>query len=342
MKVALRRVTILLMNILVTGVAGFIGSHVAERLVAAGHVVYGIDNFDPYYDREIKDRNIAALQDQTGFRFYEADLLDPRALANVIGTAAEAGRSIDAVIHLAAKAGVRPSIEDPHAYTRVNVEGTVNLLEAMNAGNVRDLIFASSSSVYGNTAEVPFREDAWVDHPISPYAATKKAGELLTHTYSHIHGMRVAALRFFTVYGPRQRPDLAIAKFTRLISRDQPIPVYGDGTTRRDYTYIDDILSGILGALEWIVTQDAGSWQVFNLGESRTVALGELIEILERTLGMRARLDRQPEQPGDVKQTWADTSRAAETFGYKPSTPIEEGIRHYVQWFRQQKQQETE
>ncbi|MEX0742664.1 MAG: SDR family NAD(P)-dependent oxidoreductase, partial [Phycisphaeraceae bacterium] len=232
------------MNILVTGVAGFIGSNLAEALVNDGHVVYGIDNFDSYYDRHVKERNIGELVESTGFRFYEADLRDRHALATVFGTAAEAGRSIDAVVHLAAKAGVRPSIEDPHGYVEVNVDGTVNLLEAMIASDVRDLLFASSSSVYGNTEEVPFREDAWVDHPISPYAATKKAGELLCHTYSHLHGMRIAALRFFTVYGPRQRPDLAIAKFTKLIEKGRPIPVYGDGYTRRDYTNLDDTLDG--------------------------------------------------------------------------------------------------
>jgi UDP-glucuronate 4-epimerase len=322
------------MNILVTGVAGFIGSHVADRLIADGHVVYGIDNFDPYYDRAIKDRNLRGLLGETGFRFYQADLVDPHAMANVFGTAAETDRSIDAVIHLAAKAGVRPSIEDPQAYTKVNIEGTVNLLETMVAADVKDLVFASSSSVYGNTSTVPFREDAWVDYPISPYAATKKACELLCHTYTHLHRMRVAALRFFTVYGPRQRPDLAIAKFTRLIEEGRPIPVYGDGSTQRDYTYIEDILEGVMGALAWIRDGKPGTYEVFNLGESRTVALSELISLLEVALGREARIDRQPMQPGDVNRTWADVSRAKAAFGYEPETALEEGIRRYVEWFR--------
>jgi len=305
-------------------------------LVRDEHVVYGIDNFDPYYDREIKERNLAELERFDRFRFFEADLLEPRSLARVFGVAAESGRSIDAVIHLAAKAGVRPSIEDPRAYTRTNVEGTVNLLEAMVAADVRDLLFASSSSVYGNTPDTPFREDAWVDHPISPYAATKKAGELLCHTYSVLHGMRIAALRFFTVYGPRQRPDLAIAKFTRMLEKGHPIPVYGDGTTRRDYTYIEDILDGITGALGWVHEQAAGSYGVFNLGESRTVALSELIEILENATGTTAVIDRQAMQPGDVTQTYADISRAREAFAYNPTTPIEDGIARYVAWYREQ------
>ncbi len=324
------------MNILVTGAAGFIGSNLSERLVNDGHVVYGIDNFDSYYDRRIKDRNLETLNGSTAFRFFEADLRDRHAVATVFGTAAEASRSIDAVVHLAAKAGVRPSIEDPHGYTEVNVDGTVNLLEAMVASDVRDLLFASSSSVYGNTSEVPFREDAWVDHPISPYAATKKAGELLCHTYSHLHGMRIAALRFFTVYGPRQRPDLAIAKFTSLIDNGRPIPVYGDGSTRRDYTYVADTVDGVVGALAWIRDQEPGAYGVFNLGESRTVSLSELIAALETAVGKAAVIDRQPMQPGDVNQTWADISRAREAFGYDPRTELEDGLRAYVDWYRQQ------
>ncbi|MFW5695461.1 MAG: SDR family NAD(P)-dependent oxidoreductase [Alkalispirochaeta sp.] len=322
------------MNILVTGVAGFIGSNLADTLIDDGHVVYGIDNFDSYYDRHVKEGNIAELMEATGFRFYEADLRDRHALATVFGTAAEAGRSIDAVIHLAAKAGVRPSIEDPHGYVEVNVDGTVNLLETMVASDVRDLLFASSSSVYGNTDQVPFREDAWVDHPISPYAATKKAGELLCHTYAHLHGMRIAALRFFTVYGPRQRPDLAIAKFTKLIDTGRPIPVYGDGSTRRDYTYVADTVDGIVGALAWVREQQSGTYDVFNLGESRTVSLSELISALEDTLGRTAQIDRRPLQPGDVEQTWADITRAREAFGYDPQTTLAEGLDSYVNWYR--------
>ncbi len=322
------------MNILVTGAAGFIGSHVAEALLAEGHRVYGFDNFDPYYDRELKERNLASLREHKEFRFFEGSLLDAPGIAQVFGTAAESAHSLDAVIHLAAKAGVRPSIEDPAGYTKTNIEGTVNLMEAMVAGDVRNLVFASSSSVYGNTEQVPFKEDQWVDHPISPYAATKKACELLCHTYCHLQGLKTAALRFFTVYGPRQRPDLAIAKFTRLIEAGSTIPVYGDGSTRRDYTFIDDTVSGVLGALRWVTEQPAGTYDVFNLGESRTVALSELISELERALGKEARIDRQPMQPGDVNQTYADISKARAAFGYNPQTALRAGLEAYVDWFR--------
>jgi len=326
-----------IVNILITGVAGFIGSHLAERLVSDGHIVYGFDNFDAYYDRQIKERNVAEVRSDTRFRFYEGDLLDAHAIAQVFGTAAETGHSIDAVVHLAAKAGVRPSIEDPVGYTKTNVEGTVNLMEAMIASDVKDLVFASSSSVYGNTKTVPFREDQRVDNPISPYAATKKACELLAHTYAHLHAMRIAALRFFTVYGPRQRPDLAIAKFTRLIENGKPIPLYGDGSTKRDYTFIFDTLDGIIGALAWIKDQTAGTYRVFNLGESRTVTLAELVGLLERALGKKVIIDRQPAQPGDVEETYADITLAREEIGYDPQTPIETGIARYVEWFRTQK-----
>lgn len=322
------------MNIIVTGVAGFIGSHVAESLVEAGHVVYGIDNFDPLYPRETKERNMEQLMEHAGFRFFQIDLLNQPRLNTVFERALRDGRPIDCVIHLAAKAGVRPSIEDPVAYTKCNVEGTVNVMEAMAANDVRDLIFASSSSVYGNTEEVPFTEDSFVDHPISPYAATKKACELLSHTYAHLHGMRVAALRFFTVYGPRQRPDLAIAKFTRLIERESTIPFYGDGTTERDYTYISDIIDGVNRTLDWLLKQKPGTYDVFNLGESRTVSLSRLVEIIEEAVGKKAKIDKQPPQPGDVIRTYADISKAKKVLGYNPSVAIEDGVKKYVEWAR--------
>lgn len=328
------------MNIIVTGVAGFIGSHVADALTAAGHVVYGIDNFDPLYPRETKERNIADLLSHTGFRFFEADLLNQQRLNAVFESALRDGRPIDAVVHLAAKAGVRPSIEDPVAYTKSNVEGTVNIMEAMAANDVRDLVFASSSSVYGNTEEVPFTEEAVVDYPISPYAATKKACELLSHTYAHLHKMRVAALRFFTVYGPRQRPDLAIAKFSRLIDRESTIPFYGDGSTERDYTYIDDTVDGVVKSMDWLMAQEPGTFEVFNLGESRTVSLTRLVEIIEEAVGKKARIDRQPPQPGDVIRTYADISKAKRTFGYNPSVSIEEGVKKQVAWMREQAPEE--
>lgn len=329
------------MNVLVTGAAGFIGSHVVERLLEAGHVVIGFDNFDSYYDRSLKEDNLAAVRSHQQYTFIEGDLRDAEAIAGAFGNAAAEGNSIDVVIHLAAKAGVRPSIEDPVGYTQTNIDGTVRLLETMSASDVQDLLFASSSSVYGNTPEVPFREDAWVDHPISPYAATKKAGELICHTYSHLQGMRIAALRFFTVYGPRQRPDLAIAKFTRLITDGKPIPVYGDGTTERDYTYIDDTVDGILRALNWVRSQAAGTYDVFNLGESRTVTLSRLIEVLQEALGRQAEIDRQPMQPGDVIRTNADIGKARTVLGYDPHTTIEEGVKRYVAWFQENQDRNT-
>lgn len=322
------------MNILVTGAAGFIGSHLVERLLADDHVVFGFDNFDPYYERRIKERNISSAGHDRRFRFFEGTIRDARAPAQVFGTAAEMGYSIDAVVHLAAKAGVRPSIEDPVGYTKVNVEGTVNLMEAMVAADVKNLVLASSSSVYGNSETIPFREDQNVDYPISPYAATKKACELLTHTYAHLHGMRVAALRFFTVYGPRQRPDLAIAKFTHLIEKGKRIPLYGDGSTKRDYTYIDDTIDGVIGAIAWVEDQPGGAYRIFNLGESHTVSLADLVSILEESLGKSAEIDRQPNQPGDVRATYADVARARDELGYDPHVSIKEGIKRYVDWYR--------
>lgn len=322
------------MNILITGAAGFIASHLCERLVSEDHHVFGFDNFDAYYDRHVKEQNIAEVRSDERFRLFEGSLCDVYALAQVFGTAAETGHSIDHVVHLAAKAGVRPSIEDPVGYTKTNIEGTVNLIEAMIASDVKDLTFASSSSVYGNTKTVPFREDHVVDYPISPYAATKRACELLCHTYAHLHAMRICALRFFTVYGPRQRPDLAIAKFTHLIENGRPIPFYGDGSTTRDYTYVDDTIDGVIGAIAWVKDQPSGTYDVFNLGESRTVSLSELVSLLEEALGKKAKIDKQPRQPGDVDATYADISRAREHLGYDPQTPIETGIVNYVKWIR--------
>ncbi|MFP4331383.1 MAG: GDP-mannose 4,6-dehydratase [Spirochaetaceae bacterium] len=324
------------MNIMVTGAAGFIGSHVADFLVESGHVVYGIDNFDPFYPRKTKERNLEGLMSQSGFRFFEIDLLNQSRLNTVFERALRDGRPVDCVIHLAAKAGVRPSIEDPVSYTKCNVEGTVNVMEAMAANDIQDLIFASSSSVYGNTEEVPFKEDAFVDHPISPYAATKKACELLCHTYTHLHLMRVACLRFFTVYGPRQRPDLAIAKFSSLIEQESTIPFYGDGSTERDYTYVSDIVDGVTKAMNWLTKQKAGTFDVFNLGESRTVSLTRLVEVIEEAVGKKAKIDNQPPQPGDVIRTYADITKAKKTFDYAPSVPIEEGVKKYVEWMRSQ------
>ncbi len=312
------------MKILVTGAAGFIGSNLAERLVLK-NTVLGIDNFDPFYDRRIKEHNIQNLRGNGSFSFYEMDLLDFHELEDIFKS-----QHPDVVIHLAAKAGVRPSIMDPVGYTRHNVEATVNILEAAKRHGVKNIVLASSSSVYGNNRKVPFAETDNVDYPISPYAATKKSCELLSHSFAKLHGQKIAALRFFTVYGRRQRPDLAIAKFTRMIDRGEPIPFYGDGTTERDYTYIDDIIDGVEKCMHWLTEQQDGCWEVFNIGESRTTTLMDLVRLIENALGKKAVLDRQPMQMGDVRRTFADIEKAKNTFGYAPKTTIEEGIIEYV------------
>lgn len=313
------------MTICITGAAGFIGSNLAERLIDE-HRIICIDNFDPYYERAIKEENIRSLRRSKDFSLVEADIRDRAAMDSVFRE-----NAIDLVIHLAAKAGVRPSIEDPAGYTETNINGTVNILEAAVKAGVKDILFASSSSVYGNTREIPFKESSFVDHPISPYAATKKAGELLCHTYSHLYGMRIASLRFFTVYGRRQRPDLAIAKFADMIERGDEIPFYGDGTTERDYTYIDDILDGIVGAMEWIGRQGPGTHDVFNLGEGKTTNLADMVATIEQALGLKARIKRLPMQPGDVLITYADVSKARDAFGYNPSTLLKDGVAQFVQ-----------
>jgi len=313
-------------NVLVTGGAGFIGSHLVERLLAeGGWRVVVVDDFNDFYDPGVKRRNVAPHLGREEFRLREADIRDRAALAEVFE-----GERFDTVVHLAARAGVRPSLSEPLLYSETNIGGTLNLLELARAHGVRQFVFGSSSSVYGENEKVPFAEDDPVAKPISPYAATKAAGELLCHTYSHLFGVRTVCLRFFTVYGARQRPDLAIHKFARLISEGEPIPVFGDGTTRRDYTYVDDIIAGVRASMDY----EASDYEVFNLGESRTVELRELIALLERELGRKARIDRQPPQPGDVPQTFADVSKARRLLGYDPRTPIEEGIRRFVGWFK--------
>ena len=314
------------MKVLLTGVAGFIGSHVAERLLLGGHRVVGLDSFDPFYPRTVKERNLRRALDDPDFTLIEADIRDREALRAIPS-------DVDAIIHMAALAGVRPSILDPAAYMDVNVAGTGALLDLARDVGVRRFVFASSSSVYGEREKGPFREDDPVDHPISPYAATKKAGELIAHTYHHLFGLDVLCLRFFTVYGPRQRPDLAIHKFARLMASGQPIPVYGDGSTERDYTYVDDAVSGVLGALAHL-EERRGVYDVVNIGESRTVSLSEMIALLAAELGVRPVLDRQPDQPGDVPLTCADVSRARRLIGYDPRFPFEEGVRRFVEWFR--------
>ena len=316
------------MRLLITGAAGFIGSNLADSLIGP-HYIVGIDNFDPFYDRSVKETNIKGLMDNSNFSFYEMDLLNSGKLNELLTT-----HSIDMIIHLAAKAGVRPSILDPVGYTKHNIEATVNILEAARTHNIRNIILASSSSVYGNNTKVPFSESDNVDFPISPYAASKKACELMSHSFAKLHQQKIAALRFFTVYGRRQRPDLAIAKFTHMIDRGEPIPFYGDGTTERDYTYIDDITDGIEKCMEWLVDQTDGCWEVFNLGESQTTTLSSLVKTIENGLGKKAILDRQDLQPGDVQRTFADIEKAEKYFAYSPQTKIKEGILEYIRYYK--------
>ena len=313
------------MNFLVTGGAGFIGSHVCERLLHSGHAVWAFDDLNPFYDPQLKRRNLRELQALAKpFEFVFGDLTDCAAVDELLSSA-----RFDQVIHLAARAGVRPSLEQPALYQRVNVEGTVNLLEAARRNKVQKIIIASSSSVYGVNSKVPFAESDPIFCAISPYAASKLACEALGHVYHHVYGMDVVTLRFFTVYGPRQRPDLAIRKFATLIRAGKPIPVYGDGLTARDYTYITDILDGVLAC-----TQMEFGYEVFNLGESQTVTLNRLIELLEAALGARACRERLPPQPGDVPLTCADISKARAKLGYAPRVKIEQGIPSFVEWFQ--------
>src|SRR5918997_1715343 len=289
-------------NILITGGAGFIGSHLVGRLLAeGGWRVTVVDDFHDFYDPAVKRANVRPHLGRDDFQLAEADIRDRAALARVFDRG-----GFDCVAHLAARAGVRPSLSEPVLYAETNISGTLNLLELARASSTRQFVFGSSSSVYGENEKVPFADDDAVANPISPYAATKAAGELLCHTYAHLWGLRCVCLRFFTVYGARQRPDLAIHKFARLISAGEPIPVFGDGTTRRDYTYVDDIIAGVRAAVDY----EASRYEVINLGESRTVELRELIALLERELGRAAAVERHPAQPGDVPQTFADISKA--------------------------------
>jgi UDP-glucuronate 4-epimerase len=309
--------------ILVTGGAGFIGSHLTDRLLADGREVVVLDNFDPFYDEAAKRRNLEGARKSPRMRLVSGDIRDAAALE-----AAFDALPIDAVVHLAARAGVRPSIEDPILYASVNLDGTVRVLEACRRRGVSRFVFGSSSSVYGNNLKAPFAEDDPVEHPISPYAATKRAGELIAHTYHHLFGMKVACLRFFTVFGPRQRPDLAIRKFAELIASGREIPVFGDGTTGRDYTYVDDIVDGVVAALD-----RATGFHIWNLGGAHPVVLKDLIERLARGLGRMPAIRRLPPQPGDVERTWADVSRAKRELAWAPSTSFERGMELFLAWF---------
>ncbi len=321
----------LFVGILVTGGAGFIGSHLIERLLQEGRPCVCLDNFDDFYPPDIKRANIEPFHTSPEFRLVEGDIRSPACLQQ-----ASKAMKITTIVHLAARAGVRPSILHPLLYHEVNITGTMHILEFARQEGITQLVFASSSSVYGNSDRIPFREDDPIDRPISPYAATKRAGELLCHTYSYLYGMHITCLRFFTVYGPRQRPEMAIHAFTRRIHAGEPIHIYGDGTSQRDYTFISDIIDGVMAALD-----RPQGYQLFNLGESRTVTLVDLIAYIEEALGKKALVQKLPEQPGDVRRTYADISKARRLLNYSPSVPIEKGIPLFVEWFLNMKQRDA-
>lgn len=311
------------MTILITGGAGFIGSHLADRLLEEGQEVVCLDNFDPYYDPEIKRKNVEHNLENDEFKLIEGDVRDQEVLREIFGK-----NDIEKVVHLASKVGVRSSLREPQAYERVNVGGTVSLLEVCKEYELDSFVYGSSSSVYGVTDKIPFSEDDPI-YPISPYAATKRSAELLCHTYSHLHNIPTACLRFFTVYGPRQRPEMAIHKFTHLIDEGKEIKMYGDGTSKRDYTYIDDVLDGITSALN-----DNFDFEIFNLGNSKTIELGRLINVIEDKVGKKAKVNQVPDQPGDVPITYADISKAKKELGYNPRTDLESGIEKFVKWYK--------
>lgn len=318
------------MRVLVTGGAGFIGSHVCERLAARGDEVVIVDSFDPFYSPVVKRRNVEQLMRDGGAQLIEANIADPDTIARELST------PVDAIIHLAARAGVRPSLESPLEYARTNVEGTLVMLELARRLGIRPFVFGSSSSVYGDATPVPFLESEPASEPISPYAATKRAGELLCRSHAHLFGLSVICVRLFTVYGPRQRPDLAIHKFARLMSEGRPIPFYGDGSTERDYTFVADIVDGVVRALDWALAADPHAFEIVNLGESQTTSLSQLVEMISAELGVEAKLDRQPLQPGDVQRTYASVDKARALLGYDPRTSMKDGIRQFVDWFKAQ------
>jgi UDP-glucuronate 4-epimerase len=318
-------------SILVTGGAGFIGSHLVDKLLAeGGWDITVVDDFNDFYSPDIKRANVAGHLEQPNYRLVEADIRNADALRTIFDE-----RSFDVIVHLAARAGVRPSLREPILYYQTNVDGTLNLLELARDFEVKQFVFGSSSSVYGINCKVPFSEDDRIFQPISPYASTKAAGELMCHTYSHLYDIRTVCLRFFTVYGARQRPDLAIHKFSKLIWDGKPIQMFGDGTTHRDYTYVDDIIQGVRASINY----DGSMHEVFNLGESQTIELTRLIELLEESLGKTAVIDRQPMQPGDVPITFADISKAGKLLNYNPTTKIDQGIPKFVEWFRSTRQE---
>ncbi len=318
------------MKVIVTGAAGFIGGHLSDRLLERGDEVTGVDSFDPFYPKEFKDENIKILSEKGKFSFHELDIRSPemRRLIKEVEP--------DRVVHLAAMAGVRPSIQNPNKYVSVNVEGTLNILEAVKEAGVKSLVFASSSSVYGGNRKLPFSEEDMVDNPVSPYAATKKCGELLCHTYSHLFGIDITALRFFTVYGERQRPEMAIYSFTEKVMKGEELPVFAMGESSRDYTYIGDIVDGVILSME-----NMGGYRVYNLGESQVTKLLDLVKMIERATGKKAKVNLLPSQPGDVDITYADVSKARSEIGYSPITPIEKGVEIFVDWFIKQRFREV-
>ncbi|MFA5014112.1 MAG: GDP-mannose 4,6-dehydratase [Actinomycetota bacterium] len=317
------------MNILVTGGAGFIGSHLCERLIDLGSNVICIDNFNNFYDPLVKENNIAGIADSKYFKLYHSDITDLPRIEKIFSE-----NSIDMAIHLAARAGVRPSIQNPLLYERVNILGTINILECCKKYNIKKLIFASSSSVYGGNKKLPFSEEDNVDHPISPYAATKKAGELICYTYYDLYKISVYCFRFFTVYGPRQRPEMAIHKFTRLILGGKEVEIYGDGSSSRDYTYIDDVVSGIVNSLDGLK-----GFEVINLGNSKTVKLMDLVKMIEDVTVEKAHLRFMEDQPGDVFATYADIGKAEKMLKYFPETNIREGLKKFVKWYKKKKEE---
>jgi len=315
------------MHIVITGGAGFIGSHLTDKLLALGHKVSVIDSFSPFYDISIKRRNLQKALENKNFSLFEVDICNTDSISEIFVL-----NNFDLVVHLAAKAGVRPSIMLPQAYFNVNVNGTLNILEACVKQKINKVVFASSSSVYGNSSDVPFRETQNVDNPISPYAASKKAGELICHNYHHLYGLNIFALRFFTVYGPRNRPDMGMYKFCRAIDEGKTIQLYGDGNPRRDFTYIEDIIDGIVRSIE-----NVNGYEVFNLGESRTISVKDLIKVFEDVMGKKAITKNMPMQPGDVFETYADVSKAREMLGYNPQTDIPTGVKKLHEWYQKTK-----
>ncbi len=314
-------------RVLVTGAAGFIGSHLVEALSAQGDETVGIDNFDPFYPRAMKEQNLVEVGKPPGFSFREQDMLDVPALRLLL-------TPDTVIVHLAAKAGVRPSLSDPVGYARANVTGTAAVLEAARQAGVSRIVFGSSSSVYGDSTPAPFREDAVATAPMSPYAATKRAGELFLGAVAPIYGFRAASLRFFTVYGPRQRPDLAIHAFARKMVEGRTLTLFGDGTQARDYTYSDDIVAGVLAAIAWTATAPVGV-DTFNLGGSRSVPTEAMVAEIARALGIEPKIEWAPMQPGDVQRTAADLTKSGAVLGYAPKTPFPEGIRRFIRWFRE-------